>query len=223
MNVDSVSTIYQVMDTCKQYIDKTSDINSKSEAMLFLAKSKLILGNNSDVLDILLGSLSLLKNADNPSMLSRNHFFLYVYYGYEGNIDEAYKNADFSLKEAIKSKDYNLISQSWCAMGVCYRFKQKPDSAKYAFKKSIDIYNAHEGEVGTINYTVALSNMASMYTLARTDKGRYIYPDSVLYYAHKALDVAISMDDIQVETEASVLCSGRTREQRKFILISFKN
>lgn len=225
-NLDSVALAYSAIDTCLSYMNKTKDINIKSDALLSLARAKLIWGDHDNVLDMLLQAYDLQKKDNTGPKLSPIYFMFYVYYS-SSDLEKAKKYATLTLEESLKSKDYNAICRGWSALGAINYVtsdKDSRDSAMYAFRQAINVYEENYSAVEYSSYGLSLINLANIFFEKQNEKGSLLYPDSILYYAQKAKKIASEMDDIQLTARVIPLIAnvqgieGKVKDSERTLL-----
>lgn len=218
-NLDSISLAYTTIDTCLMYIAETNDIDIKCDALTTLARSKLIFGDHTGVLDMLLQAYDLQKDDKTGIKLSPIYFMLYVYYS-SSDLDKTKEYANLTLKESLKTKDYNAISRGWSAVGAASYItsnKNERDSAVYAFRQSINTYEEYSSEVEYTSCVVSLLNMANIFFEQQDEKGRLLHPDSILYYARKAEKIALEMNDVQFTASVIPLIANVQHNEGKIL------
>lgn len=198
-NLDSVLLAYATIDTCLFYLNKTEDPNIKSNALTSLARAKLIFGDYNGVLDMLLQAYDLQKDDHTGKKLSSIYYMLYVFYS-SSDLDKAKEYANLSLKESLKSNEYDAMCKAWSAVGAIGHLTHevnKEDSTIYAYRQSMQIYEEHNSVVEYSSYVVCLLNMANIFAKKKDENGSLLYPDSILHYARKAEKIALEMNDVQ--------------------------
>ncbi len=205
---DSITQAYDAIDNCTYYIDKipNSHVDIKTIALLKTLKAKLMLNDNLEVLQKLFDSYNIYKNEQNLEILAEIYHMFYIYYFSIGDSEKTKMYAELCLNIAEKSKNNELICRAWHAYGASLRLIERQylnsnpsptrdkllkDSALYALNQSIHIYEQYKKDIPPQTYMLTLANIANHYAMDKDDEGKYLLPDSILYYADKALEASI--------------------------------
>ncbi len=199
--LDSITRAYETLDSCLYFLDKTTDQDIRTEVLLSLPLTKYVLSDNNGVLDMLLEAYELNKDDQTGTKLTRVYHALSIYY-FSFDLIKAKEYAYLCLKEAQISGVLDQLSTAWTILGAILLESSERsdeilrDSAMYACKQVIHLYEKAPDEVQYSNYMVALSNLGTIfYGMRKSDTDAFIYPDSILYYSNKVRDIAIEKGD----------------------------
>lgn len=199
--LDSVVQAYESVDSCLYFLNRTKDREVRTESLLSLSHTKYTLSDNDGVLEMLLEAYELNKEDKSGVILARIYHLLAVYY-FSFDLSKAKEYAQLCLKEAEVSDNLDQMCTAWTIFGAMLLEESKnsdtalSDSAMYACKQAIYIYEQNPDKVQYSNYMVALSNLGTLFYRMKTeDTDAFIYPDSVLYYANKVREIAFEKGD----------------------------
>lgn len=194
--------VYSLIDSCHQYIEKSTDIRANAVGLNRVGVMKLQLDDKDGLVDIY-KSVDLLNNTvDNCDIQSSNYYILGS--SHESDMSKLEQYSQLSLENALKSKKPNVICLSWSMRGIRYLLdpKQKDntqylDSAITCFKKAIDVYNQSPQYVRDITYISLLTNAAYTYQLKNELRPDKANGEQIDYYIRQAAPIKEKNHDIE--------------------------
>jgi hypothetical protein len=140
-------------------------------------------------------ALAVLEKHPEPYIDAKICYQLYAIHSNWNNGDKAYYYAHLAMKHALKTTDYNLLSNCYNAMSTAHGYIYEThhaqtalDSSLYYLNKSEQLYTDHPGQVSDYAYAISCINLASYYLRFGTPAGNNAQSKGV-YYANRARTV----------------------------------
>lgn len=207
--MDSIRLCYNTIDTCVQYLEKTSDVEAKVFAINKIVSSKMTLNDRDGIVDLLDKAHRLLEKYQHEELRAEVYYNMYRYYSYT-DIENTGKYARLALTSATESSNAQLTVQSWNAMGFYYqnlfeKVTRDPvylDSAIYVLHQSIHVAENNKDYVADIDKATSFINISSTFSHKSRMVENVINPefaDSISFYAHKALKLSEEIKDPKIQ------------------------
>ncbi|MBT2619682.1 hypothetical protein [Chryseobacterium sp. ISL-6] len=111
-----------------------------------------------------------LEKSPDPYIAAKLYYQLYAAYSNWNNVPQANKYALKTTENALKTKDYNLLSNSYAALSVAHEYnynatkeKKELDSVLFYLKKSEALYLKYPTQVSNYTYAITCINIANVY------------------------------------------------------------
>lgn len=154
--------------------------------------------------------LKQLEKSSDPYIASKLYYQLYAAHSDWNNTAEVSKYARKATENALKTKDYNLLSTSYAALSVAHEYnynasKEKPelDSVLFYLHKAEDLYSQHPRQVSKYTHAITCVNIANTYL-------KYFPPNDqeaeakAVYYAKSAANLLKDVPNTQEVTASSL-------------------
>lgn len=155
-------------------------------------------------------ALTELEKKTDPYIAAKIYYQLYAVNSNWNNEDKAYQYARLAMENALKTRDYTLLSNCYNAMSTAHEFKYEKnhentelDSILYYLNKSESLYTQYPGQVNNYAYAISCINIASYY-LRYSEPGDSKAQTQAVYYANRARTVLKDVPNSQ-EVVASSL------------------
>lgn len=136
-----------------------------------------------------------LEQSPDPYIASKLYYQLYTSNSDWNNIPQVNKYARKATENALKTNDYNLLSNSYAALSVAHEYnyntskeKKELDSVLFYLKKSEALYFKYPTHVANQTYAITCINIANVYYkyFPGTDKNA---EKNAIYYAQSAKNI----------------------------------
>lgn len=111
-----------------------------------------------------------LEKSPDPYIASKLYYQIYAAHSDWNNIPQVNKYARKATENALKTKDYNLLSNSYAALSVAHEYnyntskdKKELDSVLFYLKKSEALYFKYPTHVANQTYAITCINIANVY------------------------------------------------------------
>ncbi|MFT3992817.1 MAG: hypothetical protein QM660_00815 [Dysgonomonas sp.] len=204
--MDSVEQTYRTLDSCKWYIDNTTDVIAKISGLNGLAVIKEMFNDLEGTPDILLPALDLLSQVPKDKEYKKFEFeakLNFSFYHYYSNIDnqiaKRYLDRSFRASKEIDAPWLQItrINQYWDCYKKMYEESGKSeksllDSALYMSDLAMQYYPKERKRLPGAEYAYALYCRADIYKM----RGE---PDSALFYGNKTIEFTTEISDIKTQ------------------------
>lgn len=167
----------QQFDNLKQISDSALALAKKANdpvAMAYGYYSQVLLSkmldNGEDVVRFCNQGLKELENVDDPFITAKIYYRLYAVYSDWNNVPRVNNYARKTVENALRTKDYNLISNGYMALSIAHEYnfnasKEQPelDSIFFYLNRVEALYQQYPGQVADYTYAIACVNLASSY------------------------------------------------------------
>jgi len=137
-------------------------------------------------------ALTVLAKHPEPYIAAKIYYQLYAIHSNWNNGDKAYYYAHLAMEDALRTTDYNLLSNCYNAMSTAHGYSYEThheqaalDSSLYYLNKSEQLYTDYPGQVSNYAYAISCINLASYYLRFGTPATQ---PQGI-YYANRARTV----------------------------------
>jgi hypothetical protein len=170
INTQQFATLKPVTDSALALAKQANDpvamaYGYYSQVLLFK-----MLGSGEDVVRYCNHALKELEKADDPYITAKIYYRLYGVYSDWNNEARVNYYARKATENALRTKDYNLLSNCYMALSVAHEYnfnaaKGRPelDSTLFYLNRVEDLYRQHPGQVANFTYAIACINLASTY------------------------------------------------------------
>jgi hypothetical protein len=182
-----------------------------------------MLDNGEDVVRYCNQALKELEKVDDPYITAKIYYRLYGVYSGWNNETRVNNYARKATENALRTKDYNLLSNCYMALSVAHEYnfnaakgKTELDSTLFYLNRVEALYRQYSGQVADFTYAIACINLASSYL-------RY-YPETDgearakgIYYANTARKVLKGVPNCEevVGSSLGILSEYASREGNK--------
>ncbi|ASK32653.1 hypothetical protein CEY12_02575 [Chryseobacterium sp. T16E-39] len=111
-----------------------------------------------------------LEKSPDPYIASKLYYQLYAAHSTWNNVAQVNNYARKATENALKTKDYNLLSNSYAALSVAHEYnynasqdKKELDSILFYLKKSEALYFKHPTQISNYTYAITCINIADVY------------------------------------------------------------
>lgn len=129
-----------------------------------------MLDNGEEVVRFCNKGLKELEQVDDPYIAAKIYYRLYVVYSGWNNEARVNTYARKATENALRTKDYNLMSNCYMALSVAHEYnynstKNRPqlDSTLFYLNKVEGLYEQYPGQVAKFTYAIACINLANCY------------------------------------------------------------
>ncbi|SHN34000.1 hypothetical protein [Chitinophaga sp. CF418] len=140
-------------------------------------------------------ALKILEKNPDPYIAAKVYYQLYAVNSNWNNGDQTYHYASLATENALKTKDYTLLSNCYNAMSTAYEYKYDEnrkkavlDSILYFLNKSENLYTHYPGQVNNYAYAITCINIASYYLRFASSADSRAQAQGI-YYANTARTV----------------------------------
>ncbi|WP_080779032.1 helix-turn-helix transcriptional regulator [Chryseobacterium phocaeense] len=151
-----------------------------------------------------------LEKSPDPSMASKLYYQLYAAHSDWNNIAQVNNYARKATENALQTKDYNLLSNSYAALSVAHEYrynesgeKKELDSVLFYLQKAEDTYIRHPKQVAKYTHAITCVNIASVY-LKYFPAGDKTAESKAIQYAKSAADLLKNVPNTQEVTASSL-------------------
>jgi len=154
-----------------------------------------MLDNGEDVVRYCNQALKELEKVDDPYITAKIYYRLYAVYSDWNNEARVNNYARKATENALRTKDYNLLSNCYMALSVAHEYnfnaaKSQPelDSTLFYLNRVEDLYGKYQGQVAAFTYAIACINLSNCYLkyFPETDGQAR---EKGIYYANTAREV----------------------------------
>jgi hypothetical protein len=195
INVQELDQLKPLSDTALSTAKQANDPIALAyvyygQALLFKT-----LENSESMMKYCQMALTELEKKTDPYIAAKIYYQLYAANSNWNNEDKVYQYASLAMESALKTRDYNLLSNCYNAMSTAYEYKYNAgrekaalDSTLYYLDKSESLYTQYPGQVSSYAYAISCINLASSYL-------KYFKPEDsraetqAIYYANRARTV----------------------------------
>jgi len=199
INTQQLADLKQISDSALTLAQQAKDpvamaYGYYSQVLLFK-----MLDNGEEVVRFCNKGLKELENTDDPYIAARIYYRLYAVYSDWNNEARVNTYARKATENALRTKDYNLLSNCYMAMSVAHEYnfntsksQSQLDSTLFFLNKVELLYRQHPGQVGNFAYAIACINLANCYLkyYSETDTGAAA---KGMHYANTARDLTKGM------------------------------
>lgn len=169
-----------------------------------------ILDSGEDVVRYCNLALKELEKADDPYITAKVYYRLYSVYSGWNNEARVNNYARKATESALRTKDYNLLSNCYMAMSVAHEYNfnagkgnRELDSILFYLNRVEALYRQYPGQVAAFTYGIACINLASCYLKYYPETDRQAQTQGI-HYANAARAVLKGVPNCQ-EVVASSL------------------
>lgn len=170
INTQQITTLKPVIDSALALAQQANDPIARaygcySQVLLFK-----MLDNGEDVVRFCNQGLKELEKVDDPYITAKIYYRLYAVYSDWNNEARVNNYARKATENALRTKDYNLLSNCYMALSVAHEYnfnssKASPqlDSTLFYLNKVEELYQQYPGQVADYTYGIACINLANCY------------------------------------------------------------
>jgi hypothetical protein len=151
-----------------------------------------MLDNGEEVVRFCNHGLKALEKVDDPFIAAKLYYRLYAVYSGWNNVARVNNYARKATENALRTKDYNLISNSYMALSIAHEYNfnaaKEPaqlDSTFYYLNRVEALYQQYPGQVANVTYAIACINLANCYLKYYPEKDMAAEAKGI-QYAHTA-------------------------------------
>ena len=129
-----------------------------------------MLDNGEDVVRYCNQALKELEKVDDPYITAKIYYRLYAVYSDWNNEARVNNYARKATENALRTKNYNLLSNCYMALSVAHEYnfnaaknKQELDSTLFYLNRVEDLYRQYPGQVADYTYAITCINLANCY------------------------------------------------------------
>ena len=179
--------------------------------------------------------LTVLEKHPDPYIASKIYYQLYAINSNWNNGGKTYHYARLAMESALKTTDYNLLSNCYNAMSTAYEYKYEEshdqtalDSVLYYLDKSEHLYTDYPGQVNNYAYAISCINLASYYLRFAVVTGNNAQTQGI-HYANRARTVLKEAPNSQevIASSLGILSEyakkdGRQRDVKRYLLEAYE-
>lgn len=218
-------TLKSTADSALFFAEKSGNPAAMASAYYAQALLYKALDNADDVVKYCNLGLKQLEKSPDPYIAAKIYYRLYAVHSAWNDQPKVNEYARMATENALKAKDYNLLSNCYTAMSVA---KSNPDSILLYLKKSELLYQQYPGQVADYTYAIACINLSSAYL-------KYFPPTDLLaekqgiYYATQARAVLKNTENSQevIASSLGILSEyakrdGHLAQAESYLLAAYK-
>ncbi|KFF23528.1 transcriptional regulator [Chryseobacterium vrystaatense] len=178
--------------------------------------------------------LKQLEKSPDPYIAAKLYYQLYAVNSDWNNTAQVNNYAKKATQNALKTKDYNLLSNCYAALSVAHEYnynaskeQQEPDSILFYLHKAEALYVKYPKQVAKYTHAITCINIASVYLkyFPADDKTA---ESKAVYYAQSAADLLKNVPNTQEVTASSLGIlsefasrKGNTALAEKYLLTAY--
>ncbi|PIF45681.1 hypothetical protein CLU96_2691 [Chryseobacterium sp. 52] len=175
-----------------------------------------------------------LEKSPDPYMAAKLYYQLYVTHSDWNHITQVNTYARKATENALKTKDYNLLSSCYAALSVAHEYnynaskeKQELDSVFFYLQKAENLYIKYPNQVSKYTHAITCINISNLY-LKYFPEGDNNAESKAVYYAQSAANLLKNAPNTQEVTASSLgilselaLRKGNTALAEKYLLEAY--
>ncbi|EJL68296.1 helix-turn-helix transcriptional regulator [Chryseobacterium populi] len=150
------------------------------------------------------------ENSPDPYIAAKLYYQLYAAHSDWNNIKQVNSYARKATQNALKTKDYNLLSNCYAALSVAHEYnynasreKKELDSVLFYLQKAETLYLKYPKQVAKYTHAITCINIANVYLKYFPDTDKTAESKAV-YYAQSAGNILKNVPNTQEVTASSL-------------------
>ncbi len=195
INTKQFATVQQISDSALALAKQANNPIATAYSYYSRVLLSKMLDNGEDVVRYCNQALKELEKVDDPYITAKIYYKLYTVYSDWNNEARVNNYARKATENALRTKDYNLLSNCYMALSIAHEYnfntakdKQELDSTLFYLNRVEDLYRQYPGQVANYTYAIACINLANCYL-------KY-YPETDKEAAQKGIHYASTAREI---------------------------